>query len=166
MARLVVYLVVRGLLFLSFAQLAVVGGMRLISAGDYSDPFAPYEAMMPGQPAQIPATCSPHLIYGASALEAICFTDCDECAIGSAIAAIYEGRIRDVWFYADKLYVGDVVQHWGWPDRIVKDYLYYYLLWDNGMRIVIDPVTPVGRFNYLKIVERVLVFREAAASSA
>ncbi len=156
MQRLVLYLVMPPILFLFVAELTVLGGAGLAYPGEYPDPFAPYEAMMPGQWAvasrELP--CDFLIIYR--------FGDTVACELWplegpfvSVASNTYRGNFVRSSFSADDLYVGDVIRHWGRPDLVVKfNHRSFYVLWaDQGLIGIIDPVGPVGRFSHLLPIE-------------
>ena len=166
MQELVFYLIKPLIPVLSLAVVVAASGSNLLYVGGgYSDPFTPYEAMMPEQLVTTQGQlCEPQIVPGY--VDTIsCEVDPIDGHFNLVIANISNGRFVHIAFSANNLYIGDIVRRWGRPDKVVKDYLHYYLLWDNGLRIVIDPVGVVGRFDYLNRVERVLVFREPAAWS-
>jgi hypothetical protein len=158
MWRLTVMVVPLSVMFL-VAQAAVLGGTRLAYPGEYDDPFAPYETILPGQlVAQSDYPCDPPTtdLY----LQSVhCEIHPDSSHVVSVSSDIFNGRFVQTWFRGHDLYVGDVVRRWGRPDVIIaKDDQYFYMRWNNrGLTGIIEPVGSFGRFHYMLPVERFIV---------
>lgn len=155
MRRLMLNLVMLQILILFVAQLMVLVGLNQIDAEGYPDPFAPYEAMMPGQWAV--ASSLPCELKSVPAYVDI--IDCQlqpvEGPFVSASSNVYNGRFAQISFSARDLSVGDIVRRWGRPDLVVKlNAGSFYARWiDQGLVGLIDPVGPFGRFSYMLPVE-------------
>jgi hypothetical protein len=142
------------LIFLA-AQVAALAGSRLAYPEDYADPFAPYEAIMPGQlVAPGDYACDPPA-SDLSNQSVRCELRADSSHFGSVSATILGRRFIQISFRGHDLYIGDVVSRWGRPDMISRTDQYFYVLWNNrGLMGIIDPVGPIGRFRYRLPVER------------
>jgi len=141
------------------AQMTVLAGSWLAYPEDYADPFAPYEAVMPGQLVALSDyPCDPPTtdLY----LQSVrCEIHPDSSHVVSVSSDIFNGRFVQTWFSGHDLYIGDVVRHWGRPDVIIaKDDQYFYMRWNNrGLTGIIEPVGSFGRFHYRLPVERFIV---------
>jgi hypothetical protein len=156
MQKLVFYLMGPLIPVLSVAVFSTLGSSRLAHMDSYADPFAPYEGMMPGQwmgtPGDLP--CDFQLIPGSVEV-----TDCETHRSNgpfvSVTSSVFGGRVVRTWFRANNLYIGDIVQHWGRPDVVVRynDRSFYVLWGSQGLMGIIAPVGAIGSFNYMLPVE-------------
>src|SRR5215207_1819738 len=113
--------------------IGVVGEVVVFAAGrlSYRDPFARYEALIPGQSVlafgQPPCDLHPVTITTAEPIPqnvevAYCVIYPIQSAAGSVYAYAYQDRfVRTSLLAMRDLYVGDVVLRWGQPDAILKD---------------------------------------------
>jgi hypothetical protein len=157
----ILYVLVPLALTLSSGVLIVVGGATLAYPGGYPDPFATYEAVMPGRRvvALEEPPCDFQIIPGQ-----ILLMECDSFPATDHFVSIHaitqDGRFTAAWFYARNLVIADVITHWGQPDSVIHDENKFILRWDNGLRLVIHPVDPAGRFSYGLPVDWLQVYFE------
>ena len=153
----VLYLVVPQLLILFVAELVVLVSMNLIHKEGYPDPFAPYEAMMPGRflSALEDRPCEFDVTPG-NTFKFTCDLALNSDPLAAVSATAYNGRFVQISFRGGDWYIGDVIAHWGRPDRVVRvNHRSFYVIWvDQNLAAFIDPVGPIGRFNYRAPVER------------
>lgn len=167
MRKLMLYLVVPQILLLFAAELMVLERMQVAYPGGHPDLFAPYQALMPGQPAAPYGNCAWRYqrIPGAAGEQIYCEVHPGEGAFISVYADVYNSRFVGISFYANDLYVGDIVRHWGWPDLIVKNGSQFYVRWDTGEYAVLDTMGGVERFQIMQPLARVMVGLVSPTSS-
>jgi hypothetical protein len=147
------------IVFLS-VQAAVLVGAWLAHPGESPDPFAPYEAMMPGQSTVVlrnhPCESKIRSAYNEMLY---CETFPTNSPFASVSASIQDGRYILTEFDATNLSVGDIVRRWGRPDRVWRSNQYaFHLIWsDQGLFGIIDPVGSIERFSYMSRVERFIL---------
>jgi hypothetical protein len=133
-------------------QLTILGGTRLVYAGGYSDPFAPYEAIMPGQPTRALESyrCQFERAYELETEATICRIYPDN-SIFSQVSVLFHGdRIWQVVFKPEGLSFGYLVQRWGSPDDIAASNRHSInLIWDNSVYAVLSSIDTGKRVNYL-----------------
>lgn len=132
------------------AQVGVLIWLQLVYPGEYADPFAPYEAMMPGQvitPEAAP--CIYRIEYRMTPMT-ICRLQPSDGVFASVIAIIRGNRVNATYFIANKLYLGDIVRQWGKPDSIGKLGPNLIVSWDNqALSGTIRPAMKIERFNFM-----------------
>jgi hypothetical protein len=165
MHRLVLYLLMPPILILFVAGLTLLGGMRLAYLGDYPDPFAPFESMMPGQSIsalEVPP-CSFQSIAGYDGIAIGCEIHPMDGPFVSVSSSISNGRFVYTSFSAHNLYFGDIVRHWGRPDVVVNyNHRSFQVIWkDQGLIGFIHPVGVAGQFNYLQPVQQFAIGLES-----
>jgi hypothetical protein len=153
MWRLVVMVAPLSLIFFA-AQAMVLAGTRLAYPGESADPFAPYEAIMPGQLVALsnyPCDPSTTDLYLQNVL---CEIHPDSGPFVSVSSHIFNRRFVQTSFSSHDLSIGDVVSRWGRPDAITTTDGFFYVLWNNrGLIGIIDPIGPIGRFHYVLPIE-------------
>jgi hypothetical protein len=136
----------------------------------YHDPFAPYEALMPGRPiapasrmfhfdaqpeGDAPGTIrcvvnldDPAFVSMTAPGTTRCVVNLDDPAFVSITATGTLDTFTQTVLHVTNLRVGDVVLRWGRPDSVTK-YLYMFdLFWhDDGLSATIYPVGERERFN-------------------
>jgi hypothetical protein len=140
-------------------ELTVFAGTRLVHTGGDSDPFAPYEAIMPGQPTTA-LEQYPCQFERASELD----TDATVCRIRpgegifSQVIVLFHGdRIWQVVFKMEGLRVGDLVQRWGYPDFNENQRGFLSLRGHGEMDAIIALRNPLRRFHYLFPLDWIVV---------
>jgi len=95
-------------------QMIVLAGTGLAN-GEYADPFALYKAMMPGQPAAVSGNCAwrYETIPASMGEQIYCEIYPSEGSFVSVFTDVHNVRFVGISFYANDLYVGDIVRHWG-----------------------------------------------------
>jgi hypothetical protein len=156
MWRLAVIFVPVTLIFF-VAQMAVLGASREVYSGEYPDPFALYEGMMPGEwlePGNPPCELHPETGIQGTAFYCVLHSR-DREPIVSVSSNIFDHRFAHTVFVADDLYVGDIVRHWGQPDMVERvDYRSFNLIWtDQELMGFVYPVGQIGRFSYMMPVQ-------------
>ncbi len=109
-------------------------------AEEQPNPFADYEAIMPGQSTQAltPYACQyPSTVYAVIST----ITQCHITLIGepfSAVTVIFgNGQIQQLLFTVnDALNTGDLAGQWGRPDVIEKSDIAFLLTWDEGISAI------------------------------
>lgn len=110
---------------------AVLSVESLIDPGGNPDPFAPYSALLPGQPSTVldQYPCSQeHLPY-----LFICHVGLESPNFDSILVTTGDGKIMRVEFVVKKLQVVDLVHRWGQPDWVQQSRSHYILHWDVGV---------------------------------
>lgn len=137
---------------LCVGEAVVLAAARLTS----SDPFAPFERMLAGQPVSIAApACDLHPIQevGPSIPDA----GVSYCALypvrgmfASISAYAYDDRfVKTSLRVVGDLYVGNLVLRWGRPDVILKDSDAFYVRWSEpGLYALIYPRGTGMHFHY------------------
>jgi len=152
--RLLPKMSLRLLGILIIGQMAARGGARLT----YKDPFAPYQAIMPGQLANVLEryACDPPFTDKTSADTTSCLFKPE----GGPIIVIfvqYDHIIRRIGFSVRQgnLHLVDLTQCWGRPTGLVPDVSAYEMglldvHWGKQLYIVFDAVQygDAGRLNY------------------
>lgn len=157
MRKLILYLVVPLFLFLFVSELTLLEWIRVAYPGGHPDPFAPYEAIMPGHWAGETEdnSCDLRMIYGGYVETVYCDIDYIESPFISVYSSVYEGRIIQTFFGANDLYFGDMLRHWGRPNAVLNGEHYSVAFWDNqGLYAIIDSGMPIERLSYMLPVER------------
>lgn len=101
-----------------------IGQIAILSAGRaaYSDPFAPYAAIMPGQPSSNleQYACKPSNDEETTALCSFTLKD----GRFDAASVLYDHVIKRVGFHARRggLTMGDLMQCWGKPNSVRPDF--------------------------------------------
>jgi len=143
-------------------ELTVLGGMRLANTGEYPDPFAPYEAIMPGQPVaaleQYP--CQFEKALDREPEPSFCRIRPGEGVFSEVIVLFYNDKIWQVVFKTEVLRVGDLVQRWGYPDFNDDNGVYFSLQGHGAMDAVIALRNPMRRFNFLLPVSSLVLTDE------
>lgn len=150
------YVVVAVLALIALAVTSV-GVAMLVSIAFFStediDPFAPYDAIMPGQPMTAVArhSCSVSFLPPEIAYRVF------YCHIhprnGPFLAVSVVGQddtIRALSFRVQGLRVGDLVQRWGRPNVVQKRKRYYLMRWGED---IYATVHTVGWFTYQSEVQ-------------
>ena len=133
----IIYIPVLMISVLLGVELALLAAAHLLSTGQPLDPFAPYEAIMPGQPS---AELSRFrcVIEKDSQGTNICRIHFDGGIFSDVILfSSTEDRITEVTFMANGLRIGDLVDYWGYPE--INHYKNFYILsWQKqGARTII-----------------------------
>ena len=151
---------------LFLAVVIVLAGTGLAN-GEYADPFALYEAMMPGQPATVSGNCAwrYETIPASMGEQIYCEIYPSEGPFVSVFADVHNARFVGISFYANDLYVGDIVRHWGWPALIGKNGSQFYARWDTGEYAILDTIGGVERFQIMQPLARVMVGLVSPTSS-
>jgi hypothetical protein len=134
------------------AMVGVLAGTILIYPGGYPDPFAPYDAIMPGQPIAALddySWCDPK--HRSLAYNSI--TICPPFEI--VVAKFDSDTIQSVWFHTETLQVVDLVRHWGTPDSVHGEPERFTLCWRKQK--VFATTKSIARFTYQAPVSTVLV---------
>lgn len=142
------------LVLITFAAgLTALASTRLTYHGEYPDPFAPYETVMPGA-GRTEFVCDSSITYG-SGQASDCEIRPNDGFFVSITSTTYHNRIIQTSFMAHDLSVGDIIQHWGRPDIVVKFNRTFSVFWEaHGLIGIIDPVGPPGQFSYMLRVEQ------------
>jgi hypothetical protein len=116
--------------------LIVVGGVDVLHADDYVDPFAEYNALMPGQPATAIAGFACSKLYH-HAYEYDPITYCQIRPKDGPIVLISvssrEDKIQRISFSMNGMEFGDLVMRWGRPNDIKLSKRYYFGIWKDGI---------------------------------
>ncbi len=135
-------------LVLLMSQVVVLGAAKLVYPDGYTDPFVPYEAIMPGQPSDVfreylyEYSCR---FSNADSNTLDCLIDSGDGTFSSVIIQFYNHTIREVNFIADRLYVIELVGRWGYPTVIARHDDFFYLRWGSHVRAF---VVLAQRFSY------------------
>ena len=122
-----------------------VSQVAILSAGRtaYRDPFAPYAAIMPGQPSSNLDQYSCNIIYDNTSI-VFCSFSLKEGRFHSA-TVLYDKVIRKVGFHVrpDDLAMGDLMECWGKPSGVTPDFSAYSMglldvHWGNPQYAAID----------------------------
>jgi hypothetical protein len=117
----------------------VLAGAAWVYPYGYPDPFAPYEALMPGQP--LPPEVDSHLceiqfnVLGPYN-SLICDLHPDDDHFLQIRIRVCQGIIQNVMFQARHVQIVDLVRRWGYPkgfgviDRDERRYMFH---WDSGL---------------------------------
>jgi hypothetical protein len=123
---------VTGILLL--AEIGVVAGSREL----YPDPFAQYEAIMPGQPSES-VTAYPCHLYMDDASTAHCTFASKESPFDS-VYVVYDHVVKSISFsvHPDSLHMRDLILCWGQPARLAPapplDSTHWKNLWWDNQR--------------------------------
>jgi hypothetical protein len=152
-------------IILSLSAIGVLDVVSLTHPDGYSDAFAPYAALMPGQPiTSIPTSCQLQQVGKLAARQTFCRIETTVGPFRSITAAFAEGQVQTVWLRVQGLAIGDLVRHWGQPDGITNDTRYFYLSWQQGLNAVIEPVEPPQRFSFITLIKQLTVTLEPQPS--
>ncbi len=132
-------------------ELTVLGGTGLANTRGYPDPFAPYEAIMPGQPttALEHYPCQFERVYAMETEPTVCRLRLNERIFDEVIVQFYGDKIWQVVFKPEGLHFGELVQRWGFPDI---DAIYphsVYMHWGETVYATISPIDTRRRSSYL-----------------
>lgn len=151
------------ILVLAAIELAGLGAMRLVYPGGYPDPFAPYAAIMPGQPS---AVLSHYPCHFEKQLERsfepiLCRIRPKDGVFSEVVAHFQNDRIWQVEFKPEGLRVGDLVLHWGIPDLGQDDGGLIYIRWHGGtVYAVVSPDSQKRQYNYLLPVYSIILTQD------
>jgi hypothetical protein len=144
------------------APLVVIAAVHLAYPGEATDPFAPYESFLPGQPVaeHTLQLCHNHVSTN-SVGSTITSSQTNSCTpelgrtprIRSATVALRQGMFRQVWFNTRDVTIGDIARRWGHPRVVGRGPQRFYVRWEGGLRGVIQTPEHAGRFSYLLPVE-------------
>jgi hypothetical protein len=145
------YVVVAVLVLMALALTSV--GIALLvskafSAPEAIDPFASYDAIMPGQPMTAAALYSCSVSYLPSEIAYRVFYCQIHPRNGLFLSVSIIGQddtIRALSFGVQGLRVGDLVQRWGRPDVVQKRRRYYLIRWGED---IYATAHAVGWFTY------------------
>ena len=144
---------------LCVGEVAALAVGRLI----YRDPFAPYEALMPGQPiasASRAGHCDAEPV-GDGPEFIRCVAHLDDPVFVSVTATGNQDTIIQTAFQVKDLRVGDVVVRWRTPELVTNYRYLVYVYWhDDGLFATIHPAGQRERFNYQLLVKVLLISRE------
>jgi len=142
-------------------ELVVLGGTQVVYAKRYPDPFAPYEAIAPGQP--VGALQSYYCRWQEQMMKFMmvyCEIAPHEGPFGKVMvfASLREAEIQQLTFVAHELYLGDLMLHWGYP-YVVETYRRdsFIVRWRGGIYAYIAPVRANGQYSYQSPVYSVSV---------
>jgi VCBS repeat-containing protein len=125
----------------------VLAGAELIFPGGYPDPFAAYDAIMPGQPSVALSDYACHTQYTPdTASQTICHIRSEDDLFRLVTVTVEDNTIRQLSFYIRGLQVVDVIRHWGPPTTHNWEGRSYILHWGNSMFAFVLPQG--GRFTY------------------
>jgi len=141
-------------------------GMGLLSTGRDSDPFVSYDALMPGQPlsAMEHFSCLFQQVGSIVGDVTFCQMRPPDGSFRSVIATLQSGSVQELTFQVQGLAIGDIIRHWGQPERITQDARYFYLTWKQGVYVLIEPVEPIRRFSLLISVKQLIFTAEPQIS--
>jgi hypothetical protein len=133
--------------------LMVLGVARLGFAGRDSDPFAPYDAIMPGQSSAV-LNDFPCKFYSDSLVQyapTLCTIRAAQGDIKNVMILVDDqiSQVSYVSFISESLRYGDLVRHWGRPDVIRKIGMSLFLDWGIGVHAVIQLDNPNRQQDYL-----------------
>jgi hypothetical protein len=141
-------------------QVAVIAIWRIVYPTELPDPFAAYEAMMPGEFAtglENPV-CN---FQGGSGYRSVlhCELQPQDSFFVSGVSNTHNGMFVFTTFIPNRLYIGDVIGHWGRPDDVkrLSDQSFYVRWHDHRLIGIIDPVGPLTRFSYMLPIERLII---------
>jgi hypothetical protein len=143
-------------------QMTIIAANALARPVGFADPFAAHEAIAPGQSASGLAQYGCDLqsdmwVRGGS-------TTCraDGQVNGLMLVSANSNNRQDIHqlsFRASNVYVGNLVERWGYPDSVKIRNGLYYASWDEGVTAYVDPVSVSAEFIDLLPVVLVVVER-------
>ena len=146
------------LLIIIALEMSLLGGMQLVFAREYLDPFAPFEAIMPGQPSGALSQYSCRIEQTPKLID-----DLSICRIYPGegpfyqIVVVFDHRILRIVFKTERLRVGDLIQRWGRPDVTRNGRGDFYIEWHKALYAVAAPLSFRGRFSYLLPVDLLVI---------
>jgi len=150
----VLYVSVSVLLILFLSEMMVLGGMRLANASGYPDPFAPYEAAMPGRSIDSAALfpCRFREMRLVRDMTGYCQLHSDNDTLLVTFTVQFD-RFRRLSYRGGNFQFGDLVNRWGYPDGIEtiatrNGVLVFHARWNSGVYAIINPVQLSMRLNY------------------
>ncbi len=153
--RSVLYVLALLLTALSAIELIVLGGTGLVYPGGYPDPFAPYEAMMPGQTIGSSALslCLFDNMLLVRDMTGYCQLHSDNDALLVTIMVQFD-VVQRLSFRGGHFQFGDLVKRWGRPTVIEtfateSQAVIFHTRWSSGIYAILTPAEPDGRLNYL-----------------
>jgi hypothetical protein len=136
-------------------------GTALIFPDGYPDPFAPYDAIMPGQSIKALENyprchLSPVIfIYGIPGTQSACRIPLVDAPFYMIDVTADKDTIQSLWFGAEHLQVVDLVREWGTPDSVYKSQWQYTLCWRKQR--VFAVTAAAKRFTYQALIRTILV---------
>jgi hypothetical protein len=111
----------------------VVQGLALIAPQSYPNPFASYEAIMPGQPVSAlrDFQCVPQYVPEYLKMS-VCVIFPQDNHFQVITVTSRNQVITKIDFNVRRLRVADLISRWGNPDNIVKTRRDYVLRWNSG----------------------------------
>lgn len=144
---------VRLILVIFVSQAAVLVGAGLVHTGEDSDPLAPYEAIMPGQPVEnLEAFSCSWLSWLIEDFEGsgmgVCQTNSDDGHFSSVNVGNDNLAIQSLMFHVMGLSIGDLAAYWGPPVVVNYGGVYYRARWQRGGYQITANMRRSGRFSY------------------
>lgn len=135
------------------AQVAVLVGSRMTYPNEYPDPFAPYEAMMPGQEITVEDVPCDFIIRREYDETTSCETYPKNEVFNSVTSSVSGSGFVQTVFSFNHVLVGDIIRHWGRPDSVERLGPNFVVSWgEHGLNGVIIPVRKVGQLSYMTSV--------------
>jgi hypothetical protein len=144
--------------------LTVLAGTALAYPDGYPDPFAPYDEVMPGQPAKALEVypCVSHVSLHGEGQHNLCYIWPEEAIFRSITATVCNEIILDLTFNVKNVQIVDLVELWGRPDTIDEVPRAYRLRWDEGIYAV---SSATERFTFQSFVVLVSISSNNKAES-
>jgi hypothetical protein len=154
LSRLSRRLSIRLALSLFTLALAVVTGARSVRLGLASDPFNPYEKLMPGTPTEGLAAfhCQTSSQPSAGPMANTAQTPCSIIPPNGSLfhlvtVGVHHETISEVTFYSSYLQIDELMRHWGNPDSTLRsdDRQSFTFRWNrDGYKAVAVMSPPLG----------------------
>lgn len=138
--------------------LLILSSAIALNAEEYTNPLAPYDSLMPGQPEKALRQfqcASLYTVFWGDEPTFYCVIEPDDKVVSLIWVSVQYGMIQRLTFsLSEGVRVGDLVGRWGKPDVVAAERSYYALHWNGG---VFASVKKVWWFNYQSSVQSVSI---------
>jgi hypothetical protein len=146
-------------------EMTVLAAAELAYPGGHPDPFAPLEAMMPGQSIDTSAfsLCLFRELRLGRDRRGYCQSSPDDGLSLSMMVSAQTDVIQALSFSGGHFRFGDLVRRWGYPSAITDQGVSengsrkYLARWTSGAYAVLTPIEPGRLLNYFTLVESLAI---------